>query len=100
EVIRGRFRNSPESPEPFVPNEPTLVRLPLQDVLHTFRTGHRVMIQVQSSWFPLVGRNPQTFVENIYLAQEEDFVSATQRVYRSQRYPSKIEVMVVPGGGS
>ncbi|MCJ7630271.1 MAG: CocE/NonD family hydrolase, partial [Longimicrobiales bacterium] len=100
EVIRGRFRNSHEVPEPFVPNQPTLVRLPLQDVLHTFQAGHRLMIQVQSSWFPLVDRNPQTFVENIYLAREEDFVSATQRLYRSERYPSKIEVMVLPGGGS
>jgi predicted acyl esterase len=57
------------------------------------------MIQVQSSWFPLVDRNPQTFVENIYLAQEGDFVSATQRVYRSEKYPSRIEVLVLPGGG-
>jgi len=100
EVIRGRFRNSHEFPEPFIPNEPTHVRLPMQDVLHTFRAGHRVMIQVQNSWFPLVDRNPQTFVENIYLADEEDFISATQRLYRSQRYPSRIEVWVLPVGGS
>ena len=99
EVIRGRFRNSPEFPEPFVPNEPTKVRLPLQDVLHTFRAGHRVMIQLQSSWFPLVDRNPQTFVENIFLADPKDFVSATQRLYRSERLPSRIEVMVLPGEG-
>jgi len=97
EVIRGRFRNSPEAPEPFVPDEPTRVRLPLQDVFHTFRAGHRIMIQIQSSWFPLVDRNPQTFVENIYLADEDDFVPATQRVYRSERYPSRIEVLVLPG---
>jgi hypothetical protein len=99
EVIRGRFRNSYEFPEPFIPNEPTHLRLPLQDVLHTFRAGHRIMIQLQNSWFPLVDRNPQTFVENIFLADEEDFISATQRVYRSQRYPSRIEVLVLPGGG-
>ena len=100
EVIRGRFRNSHEAPEPFVPDEPTRVRLPLQDVLHTFQAGHRIMIQVQNSWFPLVDRNPQTFVENIFLAEEEDFVSATQRLYRSEEYPSRIEVNVLPGGGS
>jgi predicted acyl esterase len=58
------------------------------------------MIQVQSSWFPLVDLNPQTFVENIYLAEEEDFISATQRLYRSEGYPSRVEVMVLPGGGS
>jgi predicted acyl esterase len=98
EVMRGRFRNSPEVPEPFVPGEPTRVRLPLQDVFHTFRAGHRIMIQIQSSWFPLVDRNPQTFVENIYLAEEEDFETATQRVYRSERYPSRIEVRVLPRG--
>jgi putative CocE/NonD family hydrolase len=99
EVIRGRFRNSHEVPEPFVPDQPTRVRLALQDVLHTFQAGHRVMIQLQSSWFPLVDRNPQTFVENIYLAQEDDFVSAAQRLYRSEAHPSKVEVMVLPGGG-
>jgi putative CocE/NonD family hydrolase len=100
EVIRGRFRNSREEPEPFVPNEPTQIQLPLQDVLHTFKAGHRIMIQVQSSWFPLVDRNPQTFVENIFLAGEEDFVKATQRIYRTPEYPSRVEVLVLPGGGN
>ncbi len=99
EVIRGRFRNSHEVPEPFVPNEPTQVRLPLQDVLHTFRAGHRVMIQVQSSWFPLVDRNPQTFVENIYLARESDFQTATQRLYRSRIHPSRIRLALLPAQG-
>jgi len=99
EVIRGRFRNSPEHPEPFVPNQPTKVMLPLQDVLHTFQAGHRIMIQVQSSWFPLVDRNPQRYVENIYLAEEEDFMAATQRLYRSEAYPSRIRVGVLPSGG-
>ena len=99
EAIRGRFRNSHEFPEPFIPNEPTHLRLPHQDVFHTFQAGHRVKIQLQNSWFPLVYRNPQTFVENIFLADEEDFISATQRVYRSQKYPSRIEVLVLPGGG-
>ena len=101
EVIRGRFRNSQESPEPFVPNQPTRVELPLQDVLHTFQAGHRIMIQVQSSWFPLVDRNPQTYVENIYRAGEEDFVPAAQRLYRSGEFTSRVRVGVLPreGGG-
>jgi len=97
EAIRGRFRNSNEFPEPFIPGEPTRVRLPLQDVFHTFRAGHSIMIQVQNSWFPLVDRNPQTFVENIFLAQEEDFISATHRLFRSGDHLSKIEVLVLPG---
>ena len=99
EVIRGRFRNSPEHPEPFVPNQPTQVILPLQDVLHTFQAGHRIMIQLQSTWFPLVDRNPQRYVENIYLAQEEDFMAATQRLYRSEAHPSRVRVGVLPSGG-
>jgi len=101
EVIRGRFRNSHEHPEPFEPNDPTKVRLPLQDVLHTFQKGHRIMIQVQSTWFPLVDRNPHNYVENIYRdATEADFVKATQRVYRSPALPSKLEFTVLPAGGS
>ncbi|MGD2123017.1 MAG: CocE/NonD family hydrolase, partial [Gemmatimonadota bacterium] len=99
EVLRGRFRNSYEDPEPFVPNEPTRIRLPLQDALHTFEPGHRIQIQVQNSWFPLVDRNPQTFVENIFLAEEEDFVEATQRIYRSSRRPSGIQVLLLPSDG-
>jgi putative CocE/NonD family hydrolase len=97
EVIRGRFRNSYEKPEPFKANEPTTVKLPLQGVLHTFKKGHRVMIQVCSSWFPLVDRNPQTYVENIFFAKEKDFVRATQRVYCSQQYPTSIEVGILKG---
>src|SRR5205823_1412033 len=69
EIMRGKFRNSYERPEPFVPNRPTKVELTLPDVLHTFQKGHRVMVQVQSSWFPLVDRNPQRFVD-IYRAKE------------------------------
>jgi hypothetical protein len=95
EVIRGRFRNSYELPEPFVPNRPTHVVLPLQDVLHTFQEGHRIMVQIQSTWFPLVDRNPQKYVDNIFEAEEEDFVKATQRVYRSQEYPSHLLVGVL-----
>jgi len=99
EVIRGRFRSSHENPEPFVSNQPTLVPLPLQDVLHTFQAGHRIMIQLQNTWFPLVDRNPQSYVENIYLAQEEDFISATQRLYRAGSNRSRIRVGILPSGG-
>jgi uncharacterized protein len=95
EVIRGRFRNSYEKPEPFKANEPTTVKLPLQDVLHTFKKGHRVMIQVCSTWFPLVDRNPQKYVENIFFAQEKDFVRATQRIYCSPEHPTSIEVGIL-----
>jgi len=95
EVIRGRFRNSYEQPEPFVPGEVTHVRLPLQDVYHTFKTGHRIMVHVQSTWFPLVDRNPQTYVDNIFKAAEEDFVTETHRVYHSQSRASHLEVKVL-----
>jgi len=95
EVIRGRFRNSYERPEPFIANEPAKVPLELLDVLHRFKKGHRVMIQVQSTWFPLVDRNPQKYVSNIFLAEEKDFIKATQRVYRSKKLPTSIEVGIL-----
>jgi uncharacterized protein len=91
EVIRGRFRNGPDKPAPFEANKPTSVDLPLQDVLHTFQKGHRVMIQIQSTWFPLVDRNPQKYVPNIYQADDSDFVKATHKVYRSKSQPTRIE---------
>lgn len=81
EVIRGRFRNSYEKPEPFAPMEVTEVKFPLQDVLHTFKKGHRIMIQVQSTWFPLVDRNPQKYVDNIFEAKASDFVISINRVW-------------------
>lgn len=97
EIMRGKFRNSFENPEPFVPNEPTEVKFVLPDALHTFRKGHRLMIQVQSSWFPLVDRNPQKFVD-IYTATESDFQKATQRLYRSGENISSIVLTVLPEG--
>jgi putative CocE/NonD family hydrolase len=96
EVIRGRFRNSYDRPEPFVSDEPTRVPLELLDVLHTFKKGHRIMVQVQSTWFPLVDRNPQKYVANIYRADAADFIKATQRVYRSRNHPTRLEVGVLP----
>ncbi len=83
EVFRGRFRNSFEKPEPFVPNQPTDVNFALQDVLHTFKKGHRIMIQIHSTWFPYIDRNPQKYVDNIYKANEEDFIKATIQVFGS-----------------
>lgn len=77
EVFRGRFRNSFEKPEPFVPGKETEVAVPLQDVLHTFKKGHRIMIQVHSTWFPYIDRNPQKYVDNIYKADEKDFIKST-----------------------
>lgn len=83
EVFRGRFRNSFEKPEPFVPGQPTEVSIPLQDVLHTFKKGHRIMVQVHSTWFPYIDRNPQKFVENIYKADEKDFIKSSIQVFGS-----------------
>jgi putative CocE/NonD family hydrolase len=95
DVMRGKFRQSFETPVPFVPGEPTVVPFELQDIYHTFRKGHRIMVQVQSSWFPLVDRNPQTFVD-IYHAKPEDFIKATQRVYHSPERPSGLSVRRMP----
>ena len=76
EVFRGRFRNSFAEPEPFTPGEVTEVDFPLQDILHTFKAGHRIMIQIHSTWFPYIDRNPQKYVPNIFEANEEDFIKA------------------------
>ena len=92
EVMRGRYRNSFEKPEPFTPGKVTEVKFELPDVAHTFRRGHQLMIQVQSSWFPLVDRNPQRFV-NIYRCSENDFQKATHRLYHDQARPSHLQVL-------
>lgn len=96
EVIRGRFRNDYSKPEPFIPGQPARIRLELLDVLHRFKKGHRLMVQIQSTWFPLIDRNPQTFVPNIYFAQPDDFQKATHRVLRSAQHPSSLEINVLP----
>ncbi len=83
EVFRGRFRDSYAEPKPFVPGQPTNVTVPLQDILHTFKAGHCVMIQIHSTWFPYIDRNPQKYVDNIYKADEEDFIKSTITVYGS-----------------
>jgi len=81
EVLRGRFRNSFEKPEPFTPNKKTNVNIKLQDVFHTFKKGHKLQIQVQSTWFPLIDLNPQTYVDNIYKANKEDFKTQTHTIF-------------------
>jgi putative CocE/NonD family hydrolase len=95
DVMRGKFRNSLEKPEPFTPDAPTRVRFVLPSTYHAFRAGHRIMVQIQSTWFPLVDRNPQKFVD-IYSAAETDFQKATQRVYRSAKMPSQLKVRALP----
>lgn len=96
EVMRGKFRESFERPLPFKPGEPAKVQFVLPDVFHTVRLGHRLMIQVQSTWFPLVDRNPQTFVD-IYQAKESDFKAATHQLYRTPDRPSNLLLPVLSG---
>lgn len=93
EVMRGKFRNDYQHPQPFEPGKPTLVRIHLNDIMHTFKKGHRIQIQVQSSWFPLVDRNPQKFM-TIPEADEKDFQSAEIRIYYGKKYPSKVVLPV------
>ncbi|MDP4680357.1 MAG: CocE/NonD family hydrolase, partial [Cyclobacteriaceae bacterium] len=95
ETFRGRFRNSYENPEPFESKELEKVQIPLQDVLHTFKKGHRLMVQIHSTWFPLVDINPQKYVDNIFKAEPEDFVKAKHRVSRSGKNPSHIKIGVL-----
>ena len=91
EVMRGKFRNSFSQPEPFVPNQKTAVNIKLQDVFHTFKKGHKMQVQVQSTWFPLIDLNPQTYVPNIFKATESDFKTQTHTVFTS----SSIELSVL-----
>lgn len=98
EPMRARFRNSFEKPEPMVPGRPTAVDYQLNDVLHTFKKGHRIMVQVQSSWFPFIDRNPQKYVPNIYKATDADFIKATHRLYQNAQYSTALEVGVLPKG--
>ena len=95
EIMRGKFRESFSNPVPFRPNEITKINFRLQDVYHTFKEGHKIQVQVQSTWFPLFDRNPQTFVKNIFYAEEKDFKKQTHRVYHSADYPSKLYLPVL-----
>ncbi|WP_460949737.1 CocE/NonD family hydrolase [Spirosoma daeguense] len=94
EIIRGRYRNNISKPEAFTPNQPTKVAVELQDVLHTFKKGHRVMVQVQSSCFPLADRNPQKFVP-VFSAKEADYQKATHRVYHGKQGDSFLKIGVL-----
>jgi len=94
EIMRGKYRDSYEEPKPFEPNKPTEVKVTLQDVSHTILKGHKIMVQVQSSWFPFYDRNPQTFCD-IYNAKESDFVKATHKIYFSKEYPSHVTLKLV-----
>jgi putative CocE/NonD family hydrolase len=94
EVYRSRYRKGLETPTPMRPNTVEPITFSLHTQNYTFKAGHRVMVQVQSTWFPLIDRNPQTFTSSIFEATEKDFVKATHRVYRSARYPSRVEIPV------
>lgn len=100
EVFRGRYRKSFEKPEPIAPNTVLEYSFSLHTQNYTFRKGHRVMVQVQSTWFPIIDRNPQTFVPNIFEAKPSDFQPATHRVFRSAPYPSHVTIPVVVKGPS
>jgi uncharacterized protein len=96
EVRRGRYNHSYEHPQPLTPNQPDEYVIPLRDHDHVFLKGHRIMVQVQSTWFPVIDRNPQKFVPSIYAAKESDYVAATQRIYCSPQRPSHIVLPVIP----
>jgi predicted acyl esterase len=94
EVMRGKYRQSYEKPTAMVPGQVTGIEFDLRDRYHTFKKGHRIMVQVQSSWFPVIDRNPGTFT-NIYYAKPSDYRRTTQQVHRSPSHPSHLTVQVV-----
>ena len=95
EVFRGRFRKSFSKPGPLTPGKPEEFVIDLHDINHSFKPGHRIMIQVQSSWFPVIDRNPQKYVPNIFEAKDTDFIKATATIYCNQQYASYIELPVM-----
>ncbi|HEX7458901.1 MAG TPA: CocE/NonD family hydrolase, partial [Ginsengibacter sp.] len=95
EVIRGRYRKSFTQPSPLVPGKAEEFVIDLHDINHTFLKGHRMMIQVQSTWFPIIDRNPQKYVPNIFEAKESDFIKATETIYCNKQYASYIELPVM-----
>jgi predicted acyl esterase len=94
DILRAKFRNSMTAPEPMVPNQPTHLAFTLGDKYHTFLKGHRLMVQIQSSWFPMFDRNPQTFVD-IYHAKDADYQRATHTIFRSASRPSFVTLPVL-----
>jgi putative CocE/NonD family hydrolase len=95
DILRGRYRESFETPKPIAANTPLRYRFALPTANHVFLQGHRIMVQIQSSWFPLYDRNPQTFVKSIFWARPEDFKKATQRIYHSTAQTSFVELPLV-----
>ncbi len=95
EVFRGRFRKSFTNPSPLIPNKPEEFIIDLHQINHTFKKGHRMMIQVQSTWFPVIDRNPQKYVPNIFEAKESDFIKAEHTIYCNSQYPTYIEIPVM-----
>ncbi len=95
DIFRGRYRESFSAPKPIEPDKPLTYRFALPPANHVFLPGHRIMVQVQSSWFPLYDRNPQTYVDNIFWAKPEDYKKATQRVYHAPGEASAVELPVV-----
>ena len=95
DILRGRYRESFETPKPIASNQPLPFRFALPTANHVFLKGHRIMVQIQSSWFPLYDRNPQTFVPNIFWAKPGDYKKATQRVYHSPGQASFVELPLV-----
>ena len=95
EVFRGRFRKSFEKPEAFKPGEPEEIVIDLHQINHTFLKGHKMMIQIQSSWFPLIDRNPQKYVANIFEAHDSDFVKAVETIYCNDKMSTCIELPIV-----
>jgi putative CocE/NonD family hydrolase len=95
DIFRGRYRESLETPKPIAPDKPLLYRFNLPNANHVFLPGHRIMVQIQSSWFPLYDRNPQTFVPNIFWAKPADYRKATQRIYHAPDQSSFIELPLV-----
>jgi predicted acyl esterase len=95
DVFRGRFQSSFTAPMPLLPNQVTLFKIDLHSADYTFLRGHRIMLQIQSTWFPLIDRNPQKFVPNIFTASDADYIVATHTVHRSARYPTHVRLPVV-----
>jgi predicted acyl esterase len=94
EPFPARFRTSFEKPVPLTPNVPVKISYVMPGIVHTFKKGHRIMVQIQSTWFPLVARNPQKFMANYKLGTDADFQKATERVYHSVTYPSRVVLPV------
>jgi predicted acyl esterase len=95
EPFPARFRNSFEKPTPLKPNTPAKISYVMPGIVHTFKKGHRIMIQIQSTWFPLVARNPQRYVANYKLGKDSDFQKANERVYHSVQFASRVRLSVL-----